>query len=360
MDNFTHTLTAVVLSQAGLNRKTRFATLALVLGSNLPDVDAVTWAGGSVTYLRYHRGLTHSVLGSLVLAGALAAALHWWGEKLPLKKIGPPLDARWLFAICWIATATHSFMDFTNSFGIRPFLPFSGRWYAWDIVWIIDPLLLAILAAGLAVPWLFRLISEEVGARKPDYRRGATASLIGVVLLWGVRDLAHRRVLTMLDSHSYADENPERLGAFPNPGNPLAWIGVVETDSAFHVLEANALDPDVDAERTRIFRKPSPTPALEAAMKTRTGTVFSDFARFPAAQVQEFEDGSEVVLRDLRFFSFVSDQPGFVAVIQLDKELRPQRETFNFSGGPRKPRPSLRRRVIFGGGPWALTARRRR
>src|SRR5207244_8174094 len=63
MDNLTHTLTGVALSQAGLNRKTRYATLALVIGSNLPDVDIVTRLAGSATYLKYHRGITHSVLG---------------------------------------------------------------------------------------------------------------------------------------------------------------------------------------------------------------------------------------------------------------------------------------------------------
>ena len=36
MDNLTHTLTAVAISQTGLNRKTRFATLTLILAANAP------------------------------------------------------------------------------------------------------------------------------------------------------------------------------------------------------------------------------------------------------------------------------------------------------------------------------------
>ena len=145
MDNITHTLTAVALSQAGLNRKTRYATLALLVGSNLPDIDIVARLGGSAAYLNYHRGITHSILGVVTLGALLAATIYYLGRKAspPNKRSVPPLDGPWLLAICLISTAGHVLMDFTNAYGVRPFMPFSGRWYAWDIMFIFDPLLLA-------------------------------------------------------------------------------------------------------------------------------------------------------------------------------------------------------------------------
>ena len=223
MDNVTHTLAAVALSHTGLNRKTRFATLTLIVGANLPDIDLVAALGGGATYLNYHRGFTHSILGAALLATLLGGAAFFLGRKAPAaKKAGPPVDARWLLITAWIALASHVLMDFTNSYGIRPFLPFSGRWYAWDIMPIIDPLLLALLVLGLASPALFRLISEEVGARKTSYRGGAIFALVSMLVLWGVRDLAHRRVLGFLDSHTYAQEYPLRIGAFPAPINPFS------------------------------------------------------------------------------------------------------------------------------------------
>src|SRR6266542_953051 len=195
MDNLTHTLTAVTLGHAGLNRKTRFATLALLLGSNLPDIDLAWSFRGSAGYLKYHRGITHSILGVTVLAVLLAFALHYLGSRTAPRKNAPPLNIRWLLATCWIATAGHLLLDFTNAYGVRPFLPFSGRWCAWGIMPIIDPMLLALLAAGWGLPALFRLISEEVGAGKPGFRRGAVIALAGMVLLWGLRDRARARVL---------------------------------------------------------------------------------------------------------------------------------------------------------------------
>jgi inner membrane protein len=336
LDNLTHTLTALAMSQAGLNRKTRFATLALVIGANLPDIDLLWSMGGHGNYLKYHRGFTHSLAGVAVLGAALAALIHYVGQRAgPPKKASPPLDARWLFIICWIATGSHLLMDFTNAYGVRLFSPFSERWYAWDIMPIVDFLLLALLILGLGVPALFRIISEEVGARKPAYQRGAIFALAGLVLLWGVRDLAHRRALSLLDANTYGHEDPLEIGAFPTFASPLAWSGVAETNSAFYVLGVDALADNVDPRRARVLPKAEPSPALEAALKTRTGGVFADFARFLWSQVDETEDGYDVTLRDLRFASVSEERPGFVVRIALDKNLRVESEEFSFSGRTR-------------------------
>ncbi len=337
MDNVTHTLTAVALSQAGLNRKTRYATLALVVGSNLPDVDLVSLLGGSTTYLKYHRGITHSLVGVTVLAALLTGIICLGGRKAKPTRNGPPLNARWLFILCWIGTAGHLLMDFTNQYGVRLFMPFSGRWYAWDIMFILDPLLLGLLVLGLGIPAILRLASEEVGAGRPGLRRGAIFCLVCLLLLWGVRDLAHRRVLGFLDSHTYGQENPLRLGAFPSPANPFAWTGVVETESAYHILPADALDNDVDAADAQVLRRPDPSPVVDAALRSRTGTIFANFARFLWPEVDTNEDGSEVLLRDLRFFSPGSPNQGFVARIELDKDLRVRSQSFSFRGTRSRP-----------------------
>ncbi len=337
MDNLTHTLTGIALSHAGLNRKTRFATLAAVLGANLPDIDLVTRLAGSATYLKYHRGLTHSLLGAAVLAAALAAVVFQLGRKAAPKKThgGPPLDLTWLLATCGISTASHLLLDFANAYGIRPFLPFSGRWLAWDIMFIFDPLLLMLLAAGLGLPAVLRLVTEEVGARRLELRRGAYFCLGSMVVLWGLRDFAHRRVLSQLDAHEYRRQNPLRLGAFPSPANPFSWTGVVETESAFFVLDADALADDVDPESARVFHKPEASPALSAALRTRTGEIFSSFARFLWAHVEESETGYFVTLQDLRITSQALSRRGFVAEIELDKNLNARSESFSFSAANR-------------------------
>ena len=328
MDNLTHTLTAVALSQAGLHRKTRFATLTLIAAANLPDIDVVTRFWGSVTYLKCHRGLTHSILGVSLLALLLGCGVYFLGRHAKPKS-GPPARLVWLLILAWIGTASHLLMDFTNSYGVRPFLPFSARWYAWDIMFIFDPLLLLLLCLGLGLPALLRMVSEEVGGRKTRPAWGAISSLCALVLLWGLRDVAHRRVVAYLEGHTYSDQNPLRIGAFPSPINPFEWTGVVETETSYEVLHANAVENDVDPRSAEQFHKPPDSPALDTALKTRTGRIFMDFARFPWAESEQSEEGFDVQIRDLRFATS-NGGGGFLAEIEMDSALRVRSESFRF------------------------------
>jgi len=334
MDNLTHTLTGIAISQAGLNRKTRFATLALVLASNAPDADIVTRFQSSAVYLEYHRGITHSVPGGTVLALILAALLYLVGRRTPPKPSAPPVDAKWLFLVCWIGVGGHLLLDYTNAYGVRLLMPFTAHWYAWDIMPILDLMLWALLIAGLGLPALLRLVSEEVGARKTSLQRGAVLALAGMVLLWGLRDFSHRRALTQLGSNNYEDEAPLRYGAFPE-FSPFDWKGVVETESSFHIVEVNALASTLDAEHAASIHKPDPSPALNAALKTHLGVVFTNFARFPYVQVDDTQDGYEVRIRDLRFGN--GSSRSFETTIDLDRELRTQSESFSFMGSGGRP-----------------------
>ncbi|HEX5410601.1 MAG TPA: metal-dependent hydrolase [Terriglobia bacterium] len=332
MDNITHTLAGLAISQAGFNRKTRYATLAIIIGSNLPDVDSVSGFWGSVTYLQHHRGITHSVAGVVALGVALAGCFYFLGRKARPKAFGPPLSGPWLLWACCAATGVHLLMDFTNSYGVRPFLPFGARWYAWGIEPIIDPLLWLVLFAGLGLPALFRLITEELGARKTGFRAGAAFSLCAVVAVWGLRDFSHRRALNMLDSINFQAGTPERIGAFPGFAIPFAWTGVAETPQAFYVLPVNVIGHELDPQDAHVYRKPEPSAPLEAALKTRTARVFTDFARFPWSEVLPTQSGTTVIVRDLRFQPANASRGGFAIRIVLDRGLHVRSQEFEFSG----------------------------
>ena len=79
------------------------ATLALVLASNLPDIDVVLMARSDAAYLLFHRGLTHSFLGLLLLPPLLALAL-WWG-------LGKRTRLAWLLALTWLGATLHVLYD---------------------------------------------------------------------------------------------------------------------------------------------------------------------------------------------------------------------------------------------------------
>ena len=69
MENLAHTLLGLSFAKAGLERVTPLATTALVISSNLPDIDVLSRIeGGTVSYLEYHRGFTHGFVGLLLVA----------------------------------------------------------------------------------------------------------------------------------------------------------------------------------------------------------------------------------------------------------------------------------------------------
>src|SRR5205823_459662 len=156
------------MARAGLNRKTGLATLTLVLAAEGPDIDAVSYFGGSVTGLQHHRGITHSFVGAPFIA-AITVGVVYGVYRLILKsgkQTKLPPNWKLLYGYALLGSLTHILLDFTNNYGVRPFAPFNLKWYSWDINFMVEPIILAALILGLVVPGLFSLVTEEIGARK--------------------------------------------------------------------------------------------------------------------------------------------------------------------------------------------------
>ena len=58
---------------------------------------------------------------------------------------------RWgyLYWLALLAALSHLLLDYTTAYGIRLFEPFNWRWYSWDIVFIVEPVILVALILGL-------------------------------------------------------------------------------------------------------------------------------------------------------------------------------------------------------------------
>ncbi len=340
MDNLTHALTGVMLSRAGLNRISPHATLTLVLATNAPDIDIVARAWGSLTYLHYHRGPTHAVVAVPVLA-AMVTGLVWLLTRRARRAAPLPWGRNFLVAL--VGTASHLLMDFSNVYGMRPWMPFSSGWYSWDILFIVDLWVWAALLVALAIPAIGRLISGEIGDRPGSGRATAVAALVFLVAWWMVRDLSQRRAVAMLESHLYgfnpassdSDDDhrevqpvrPQRVAAFATPANPLVWTGFVETETFYQILPVDVRRP-LDPTTGHIVYKPEPSPALEAALQARTAREFTYFARYEYATVDRREDGYRVIFSDFRFQS--ERRNAFVCTIDLDRQLRVIEESFHF------------------------------
>jgi inner membrane protein len=187
VDSLTHSLFAVTLGRTPLGRGGG-TTVALVVASNMPDIDIVATAWGALDYLRWHRGPTH---GSLAIVGLAlpAAGIAWLWNRFREKRSGatlwPPARFSRLFLISMLGIALHLAMDVTTSYGTRLLSPFDWTWYSLDWMPITDIYLLVALGAGLVF-----------GGKSPDKRRkAATVALVLMAANYAIRGVAHHQAL---------------------------------------------------------------------------------------------------------------------------------------------------------------------
>jgi inner membrane protein len=305
MDPVTHLLTGACLGRSGFNRKAAYATLAMTLAAEAPDLDTLWGIRGPVAGFEHHRGITHTFLGLPVEAAVVVAAV--WGvhrlrqrhaerKRLQLNVVETPAPltrapVRWglLYLFSLLALLSHLLLDWTNNYGLRPFFPFNPRWYAGSFVFIVEPIMLVLLAGALIAPALFGLVAGEVGARRENFRgRGwAIASLVGIVALWGVRWVEHDSALALAPTGNYGPAEGGvsevlRVWASPAPLNPFVWHTVVETPRFYQLATVDTRRGMVETDpHEDLIDKPQATVATLLARRTWLGRVYLDWSSWP-------------------------------------------------------------------------------
>lgn len=321
MEPVTHFLTGACIGRAGLNRKTAYATLAAVLAAEAADLDVFWGLAGPVDELQHHRGFTHTFLGAVVVAGVVAGVIwvcHILGERqrsrkaaavqakagitmppsesplipsargpVPVPRQPQPMRWPWVFGTALIAALSHVLLDWMNNYGVRPFYPFSGRWYAGSFLFIVEPVILIVLGLALILPWLFGLADREIGARrKPFHGRGwAIFALAVFAALAAVRWWQHDVAISLARNAAITLDPIERIAAEPYPWTPFRWHVLVETPSYYQTAEVNTWAGSVDTDpKMAIVYKPAVTPAAEAAKRTYLGSVYMEWSKWPVVR----------------------------------------------------------------------------
>lgn len=211
MDNLTHSLVGALIGQAGLKRRTGLAMPALIIGANIPDIDASCVVLGDMQHLALRRGLTHGPLAMLVLPLLLAGGLWWfdrWQTRRGKRPAGRlPVRFGWLWALATIACLSHPAFDWLNSYGVRLLEPFSHRWFYGDTLFIID--LWLWLGMGHTIWWSLRRERRGGNWRLPA--RIAIAAVLAYIglnaaITWG--NERHARLSAPFPLIAIANEMP--------------------------------------------------------------------------------------------------------------------------------------------------------
>jgi inner membrane protein len=368
MDNLTHSLVGLTAARAGLEKLSPGATLLCMLAANSPDSDVIVGAfGDRWDYLQHHRGITHAVVGVIGLAIALPLIFYavdrLWSR---FRKQSPRVNLKGLMIASLIVSATHPLLDWTNNYGIRFWLPWSGKWSYGDLVFIVDPYIWLILGGAafllgarnkvlrfvwvglavlttyliiasprsnmlphrnyLAVFWIIALIALGVlymkGARQ---RWGSKIALVAIALVfcyWGLLAFAHWRARARGNEEAsrLASANGEtiaRLAAMPTVANPFGWDCVFETDRANYRFRLNLLGNAPPSGAVRYVKTPK---LMEIVRQQKPGRVFLGFARFPVMQLEDPDCTTQTLvhLADLRYTEPRRSRGTFAVSISID------------------------------------------
>lgn len=298
MDNIAHTLAGVALAEAGLRRRTALATATLAIGANLPDVDVLIYVVGSgVDALAFRRGWTHGILAMLVLPLILAGIMVAWDRLVRQRRQDPgdPADARWLLVVAAIGIWSHPLLDLLNTYGVRLLMPFSGRWFYGDTLFIVDPWLWGALAVGIVLSRMRRRRESPRPALPARVAIAALAIYVGAMAASSAvgRGIVERQTADVETSWIMVAPLPvtpltravvrELRGGGEYETGTLTWIGTPRYTPGNRVMNRRTSGSVVDAERM---------PDVAA---------FLTWSRFPLYTTVPGRDSTLVRITDMRY-----------------------------------------------------------
>lgn len=342
MQLVTYLLLSCVLARAARKFLPRYGLVMLVTAGVAAELDFVSYFAGPASFLKFHRTVLHSVVGALVMCCCIAG-IYFLIDRSRRDKTAEANSSEFRISsalvVCLVGAAAHILLDLGDGIGVRLFWPFRQSWQAWDLLPPFDLWILVVLCAGLLIPYLGRMISEEIGERKRG-AFGATAAriaLVVVILYVGGRGISHSRATNLLRSRDYRGEAPQNVGVFAVSASPFAWRGLVSTSGAIDELNIS-LWPGApfDPEHAVAHYKPEESTAMAAAETAADGKLFLNYARFPLAAIESQDSGSEVTIRDLRFPAGDRSIENIVLDTQVGADSRIAEQEIRFAGQPRR------------------------
>lgn len=281
--------------------------------ATFPDIDFVLGFVSELTYLRGHRGVTHSLL-LLPLWGLLVAWVM--AGLLRLRRGGRPAPGwRAFYLVACVGILVHILGDLITQFGTMILAPLSDRRFAWGTTFIIDLVFSAIIVVGLAASAVWR-----------DSRVPAALASLALVGWVGLSAVARTEALAVARAHAAEHAIPAvAVDAVPRPASPFNWTAIVFDGERYHYAHINTRRraPLVAGESDHFIRRLSAqylpvaiahwqtaarfggrdhSPLAQAAWAAAEFEFFRWFAMFPVLdRVEADGDGVCVNFRDLRF-----------------------------------------------------------
>jgi inner membrane protein len=266
----------------------------------------------------------------LPLLLAVGVALwHRWRGNARVQPDDAPYRPLILLALAFLAVWTHPLLDWLNTYGVRLLMPFDGRWFYGDTLFIIEPWFWLLAASGVvlarsstrgaAAAWMMLALLASVlvlgtdvaspavklvwcagialiaalAWRRPAWapgqrlaRAGLAALLLYIGVTYGFARAAEARAARRFAGVTEVQSNPV-------PGSLLQHRMVLVDDDRYRVIAEDGTLHELS--------RPEPDAVVRAAMASPSIRGFINWSRFPYSTVEEEADHWVVRIRDLRY-----------------------------------------------------------
>jgi inner membrane protein len=247
---------------------------AAIMGAIMPDIDVVTMLKGDLSFIRNHRGITHSLGGFLLLSAIISAIIFvdFGGSMLQY------------FYWAFFGAVSHGILDFFNSYGTKLLWPFSGKRQTGNLLMFFDPILII-----LFLPVIFAWQNPQ---------KAALIGFSGIILYLFVRLKMRQRVESFLKKAYNLKPGMDRLAVMPALRGMFSWDFCIEGAREIIVGTHNYIDQNI-SNCSHMDRTASPL--IFKALQTAPGRLFCQFTSF--YHITHWEDKGRyfVKLMDLRF-----------------------------------------------------------
>lgn len=263
MDTLTHALSGALVGRVLAGRRAPPGArptapvwqmmVAGAVAATFPDLDFVLGWISELTYLRGHRGVTHS----LILLPLWGLPIAWLLARFWQRGGRAAAGWRGFYPVVCAAIFAHILGDLITQFGTMILAPFSDRRFAWSTTFIIDLPFTGIILAGLLAGALWRT------SRVP-----AAAALVLLAGWVGVQAVGRAEAIDAARAYAAARGIPAvAVDAAPRPASPFNWTAIVFDGERYHYAHLNTRrsEPLVVTEDDNFIRRFS-APYLPVAM----------------------------------------------------------------------------------------------
>ncbi len=264
MDTVTHIVLGACIGEAIAGKQ--LGKRALFLGAiaqSVPDVDFIgAFFLSTSNNLLAHRGITHSILFSVIATWCLAKLFAWYFRKNKVT------TRTWILLFS-VNIFTHIFIDSFNAYGTGWFEPFSHRRFSFHTIFVADPLFsLWPFIACIALIYL-----KVSYAKRKIWWQSAIGLCFAYLAFTNINKLIiDKAVKKVIGEEKLTEEN---YFTTPSPFNSLLWFVTIKTREGYFAGYHSVFDKD---DKMRLQFYPQNDSLLLYVKDTTEAKAILDFA----------------------------------------------------------------------------------